>query len=46
MCWASIISHVMADPLVNGKGCREEQVKALIDDTLERTQAYLPKMWF
>ncbi len=43
---ALVLEAFMADPLVKGKGCREEQVKALIDDMLEGTRAYLPKMWF
>lgn len=41
-----VLEAFMADPLVKGKGCSREQVKALIDDMLEGTRAYLPGMWF
>ena len=43
---ALVLEAFMADPLVKGKGCTKEQVKALIDGMLEGTRAYLPKMWF
>ena len=36
----------MSDPQITGKKCSEKEVRALVDDMLEGTRAYLPDGWF
>lgn len=40
-----VVKALMNDPLVKGKGCSEGDVRALIDDMIANTIAYLPEGW-
>lgn len=40
-----VVRAFMNDPLVVGKGCREEEVRRLVRDMIEGTGAYLPDGW-
>lgn len=41
-----VLEAFMSDPQITGKKCSEKEVRALVDDMLEGTRAYLPDGWF
>ncbi len=40
-----IVKAFMNDPLVKGKNCSEEDIRALVDDMIGNTKEYLPAGW-
>ncbi len=40
-----VVKAFLNDPLVKGKHCAEKDVRALVDDMLQNTMAYLPEGW-
>ena len=42
---ALVTEAFLNDPLIKGKGCREEDVRALVQDMINATLQYLPEGW-
>lgn len=40
-----VVQAFMNDPLVKGKGCKEEDIRKLVSDMIANTAAYLPEGW-
>ena len=41
----AVVRAFLNDPLVKGKQCAEEEVRALVDDMVKATASYLPEGW-
>ena len=41
----AVVRAFLNDPLVKGKQCAEEEVRALVDDMVKAMASYLPEGW-